>query len=72
MKDARERAESLAKEAGVTLGKSHSISESSGGVPIPFGGPQLAEARAAGDVPTPLSAGQSEVTINVSAVFAID
>ncbi len=70
MKDARDRAEALARSGGVSLGKPRSISESFGG-PIPFAAPQLAESRA-GDVPTPISPGESEIVVNVNAVFAIE
>jgi uncharacterized protein len=71
MKDARDRAEALAANAGVKLGRPRSISESFGG-PIPFGAPQMAEARGLGDTPTPINPGESEVVINVNVTFAIE
>lgn len=71
MKDARDRAEALAANAGVKLGRPRSISESFGG-PLPFGAPQMAEARGFGDTPTPINPGESEVVISVSVTFGID
>lgn len=70
VKDARDRAENLAKLAGVELGKPRSINESSGGYPIAVpaaarGGAQLAEA------PTPISPGESEVMLQVNIVYAL-
>jgi uncharacterized protein YggE len=70
MKDARARAEALAKDAGVSLGKARSIAESVGG-PFPYRGGPVA-AQASGDVATPLSPGESEVTIQVNVTYNID
>lgn len=71
MKDARDRAEALAANAGVKLGKPRNISESFAGGPIPFAGAQMAESRSA-DVPTPLSPGESEIMILVNVTYEID
>jgi len=72
MRDARARAESLARNASVDLGKPRSISES-------FSGPQpyraagaLAAQSAPDDVATPLSPGESEIVLNVTVTYAID
>lgn len=70
--DARERAEELATLAGVTLGKVLSISES--GVSIPFeersyGGMML---RSAAEPPTPVSPGETEISLSVSVVYLIE
>lgn len=70
MKDARERAEALAANADVSLGKPRSISESFGG-PVPFAVPQMAESRA-GDPATPISPGESEIVINVNVTYEIE
>lgn len=69
VKDAKARAEELAKQAGVSLGKPRTITESFGGP-----GPVPAFTRGAGDLaeaPTPISPGESEVTINVSILYAV-
>ena len=71
MADARERAEQLAGLAGVSLGPPRTISESRGGGPIPFpgdaGGFGL-EAQAA----TPISPGETEITLTVFVVYGIE
>ncbi len=69
-RDARVRAETLAAEAGVELGAVLAISErdpSAGPVPI-FRGPAALAAKSA---PTPIEAGEGEVVVSVSVVFAI-
>lgn len=67
--NARERAEVLAQAAGVTLGKARSISESSSG-----GGPEfyptLRDA-AMGGAPSPVNAGEQQLTLTVYVVFDI-
>ena len=72
MKDAKSRAEALARNAGVDLGKPRSISESFGG-PLPYrGASPLAAQSAPEDVATPLSPGESEIVLNVTVTYAID
>ena len=65
------RAEQLADLAGVSLGPPRTISESRGGGPIPFlgdtGGFRL-EAQAA----TPISPGETEITLTVFVVYGIE
>jgi len=70
--DARKRAEQLATLSGVKLGSVLSISES--GISIPFveqgfGGRML---RAAAQAPTPISPGESEISLSVSVVYQIE
>jgi uncharacterized protein YggE len=72
VEDARTRAEELAALAGVTLGKVLSISES--GVSIPFqergfGGVMLQSAAAPR---TPISPGETEISLSVSVVYKIE
>lgn len=70
VEDARARAQQLADLAGVTLGDALSISESSGG----FARQQfaVAEAAFAADSATPISPGESQVSVTVHIVFAIE
>lgn len=70
VKDAHDRADNLAKLAGVELGKPRSINESSNGdvIAVP------AAARAAGvqaEAPTPINPGESEITLQVHVVYAL-
>lgn len=68
MADAKSRAETLAKEAGVQLGNPITISESAVVTPIPFAGDRAA----AGAAPeTPIQPGTQDVTVNVSVTYAI-
>jgi uncharacterized protein YggE len=70
MADARARAETLAKEAGVTLGAPITISESNVVVPIPF----AAGAEAARDTvtpSTPIEPGTQDVTVTVNVTWSI-
>ena len=71
MKDARAKADALAKAAGVSINGVSSISEQPGSVPVPV--PQFA-AGAAGDkaASTPIQVGTNEVDISVSVVYLID
>ena len=70
VEDARARAQQLADLAGVTLGSARTISESSGG----FAQRGFADAPAAfaADSSTSVSAGESEVSVSVHIVYAID
>jgi len=72
MKDARAKADALAKAAGVSITGVSSISEQSGSVPVPVpyltGGAALDKAAAS----TPVSVGTNEVDVAVSVVYLID
>lgn len=69
VKDARQRAEALAKLAGVELGKPRTINEFSGPTsPVPA----IARSGAGlADTATPISAGESEVAVQVSIVYEL-
>jgi uncharacterized protein YggE len=67
--EARRQAEELADHAGVGLGKLISLTES-GGPAYPF--PADARSAAALETGTPIEAGELEVVVVVSAVWAID
>jgi uncharacterized protein YggE len=72
VKQARERAEQLARPAGVDIGRVISISEGVASTPIQ---PQAAFAIPAprtGEPATPIQTGELEVVVNVTAVFAIE
>ena len=70
VEDARARAQQLADLAGVTLGSARSISESSGG----FAQRGFADAPAAfaDDASSAVSPGESQVSVTVHIVYAID
>ena len=70
VEDARARAQQLADLAGVTLGSARTISESSGGFAQRSFAP-AAEAFAA-DVSSPVSSGESQVSVTVHIVYGID
>lgn len=72
--NARTHAESLAKAAGVKLGKARSITESGGNIPVPRAVAAAAPSLGKGgsDVATPVSPGQTEVSVSVSVVFDIE
>jgi uncharacterized protein YggE len=70
VKQARERADQLAKPAGVKIGRVLQITEGSNSNIV---APQAALLRApATGADTPIQAGELEVVVNVSAVFAIE
>jgi uncharacterized protein YggE len=69
LKDAQDKAEQLAKNAGVKLGKPMAISESTGSTPIPYA---AETARAAADTVTPIQTGDLQVTISVQVLYAIE
>lgn len=70
MKDARARADALAKDAGVTITGVASISEQSANVPVPM--PYLPTAGALDKAAsTPIQAGTNEVDVTVSVVYLI-
>ncbi|MCL5995094.1 MAG: SIMPL domain-containing protein [Chloroflexi bacterium] len=68
MQDARARAESLAKLAGVTLGEVVSVSEVIGG-PLPYA--RAAADMAQGGGATPIQPGSLEVNMSVQVTYAI-
>ncbi|MGI8422525.1 MAG: SIMPL domain-containing protein [Chloroflexota bacterium] len=71
MKDARTKAEELAKLGGVRLGAPMSITEVAGNNPPPI----FSERSAAGfqpDIATPIEPGAGKVTVNVSVRWAIE
>ena len=70
VEDARARAQQLADLAGVTLGDARTISESSGG--FARQGVVRAEAAFASDASTPVSPGESQISVTVHIVFGID
>ncbi len=70
MADARAKAEQLAKAAGVRLGKPLYINENGGFVPIK----SIGMAAPAPSLPatTPISPGETEITLTVQVTYAID
>jgi len=70
MADARSRADTLAKEAGVQLGNPITISESAVVTPIPFERGVAAPATGPG-VSTPIEPGTQDVTVTVSVTYSI-
>lgn len=70
MKDAQAKAESLAKQGGIKLGKPISISENIGFVPPPIFFDKAAVGRA--EVATPIQPGQLKITITVSVIYDIE
>ena len=68
VKNARARAEVLAKAAGVSLGKARSIAESSGGGPVPLALPARAQSAEAS---TPVNPGEQRLSVSVSIVYEI-
>jgi len=71
MADAKAKAQQLAKDGGVTLGKPTYISDSSY-VPVPpqYGVPTAID-KSAGSVATPISPGEMDITVNVQVTYAI-
>ncbi len=72
MRDARERAEHLASLAGVTLGQLRSVSESSAPSQNLRGGAFGAEFAFAQAAATPLSPGETEVSLTVFVVYEVE
>ena len=71
MKDARAKADALAKAAGVSITGVSSISEQSGSVPVPV--PYYAAgAQADKSASTPIAVGTNEVDVSVGVVYLID
>ncbi len=71
IKDARKKAEAMAKAAGVRLGELKSISENSRGGYVPQ--PQFARAAsyAADSAPTPIAAGEQTLSVTVNLSYEI-
>ena len=70
MNDAKTKAQSLASLGGVSLGKAIYITESSSSPPIPY--PVAAGGIAAAPAPTtPISPGQTDITLDVQVLYAI-
>ena len=69
MREARERAETLARAAGVSLGPPVSITESGGPVPIAL---EAAAARELLEAETPIEPGELEVRVDVQVAYAIE
>jgi uncharacterized protein YggE len=71
LKEAQAKAEQLAKDSGVKLGKPISISENSG--PVPFAANVVTAPRTGpGDTSTPIQTGELTVSITVNVLYAID
>ena len=71
VRDARDRAEELARHSGVGLGRLVSIVEVSGGQPI-IQNQLRAPATGVQDASTPIQGGELEVEVTVNAVWAIE
>jgi uncharacterized protein YggE len=72
VEDARKRAEELAALAGVTLGKVRSISESGASIPFAKRGLEGMMLQSAAAPRTPISPGETEISISVSVVYRIE
>lgn len=71
MADAKEKAETLAGEAGVGLGPPLSISEGGGQVPVNFAGAQV-EFLADESARTPIQAGELEIVVRVQVLYELE
>ena len=74
VKDAEAKAQTLAKESGVTLGKPLAISEqtNTAAPPIAFDRALAAVAEDASATATPVQAGELTVTVNITVVYEIE
>jgi hypothetical protein len=72
VEDARKRAEELAALAGVTLGKVRSISEIGASIPFAKRGLESMMLQSAAAPRTPISPGETEISISVSVVYRIE
>jgi len=71
MADAKAKADQLASLAGVKLGAVMYITEGSGSVPTPLPIMRAAAGGGAPDVTTPISPGQTEISLSVQVAYAI-
>ncbi len=72
VEDAHERAQQLAKLAGVRLGKVLSISESGASIPLLDKSAERMAFQAAAAPPTPISPGEAEISLSVFVVYTIE
>jgi uncharacterized protein YggE len=72
VEDARRHAEQLADAAGVSLGGARSVIESSGDQPIPVERAARSSAQDGSGVDTPVSPGETDITVTVSVVYEIE
>ena len=70
MQDAMAKAQQMAQIAGITLGKPTYITESGGYIPVPTPYPARAMSEA-GAAPTPISPGETEISLTVQMVYTI-
>ena len=70
--DAQAKAKTLADAADVSLGGAINISESGGVQPVELSGAAFNSARQAAAPSTPVQPGELDVTVNISATFAIE
>jgi uncharacterized protein len=71
IKDARAKADQLAKLAGVTLGGATSISESTVSNSVPYPAPVMRSQVAGMDATTSISPGETDITLSVQVAYAI-
>jgi uncharacterized protein YggE len=71
MADAKAKAQQLASDGGVTLGKPTYISDNSYVPTPPMYAVPAAKDAAAGSVATPISSGEMDITVNVQVTYAI-
>jgi uncharacterized protein len=71
VKDAKSKADEMAKLAGVTLGKATYISEGSVSSPIPYAVPTAKLDASGGGSTTSISPGQTDITLDVQINYAI-
>jgi len=71
MKDAKSKAEALARLAGVTLGKATYISEGSFSTPVPYAVPTAKMEASGAGLTTSISPGETDITLNVQVAYTI-
>lgn len=69
--EARRKAETLARAAGVSLGPPRTISEGGGLTPIPFEAAARFDLAQAAEAPTPIELGELEVRVDVQVVYTL-
>ncbi|MFH1651212.1 MAG: SIMPL domain-containing protein [Chloroflexota bacterium] len=72
MADARAKAEQLAKQGGVRLGRPTYINESGGNLPVPIQKLAVPAPMPAGAPTTPISPGELDITLTVQVVYSIE